>query len=219
MQRRDLLKKTIVSTLGLATFSKWAVASPAVCAPGVTPKQTEGPFYPEVAQLDTDADLIHLAGSPQVATGEIIIVEGVVMDQNCNIVSGALVEIWQACASGRYNHSSDPNTAPLDPHFQYWGEAVTDQNGFYRFRTIVPGEYPADVGWIRPSHIHFKISKLGYIELITQMYFKDDQLNSQDKILQQLSKANQEKVIVDFKQQPTQPYPVGEFNIQIKKIK
>src|SRR2546430_3692171 len=54
-----------------------------------------------------------------------------------------LVEIWQASASGRYTHPDDRNNAaPLDPNFQGWGKAVTDQEGHYLFKTILPGQYP-----------------------------------------------------------------------------
>ncbi len=188
------------------------------CSSAKTPLQPEGPFYPVVDQVDTDADLIRLSGASTVADGEIVIIEGQVTDQNCNAVSGALVEIWQACKSGRYNHPSDPNEAPLDPNFQYWGKAVTDQTGHYRFRTIIPGAYPAGQGWIRPPHVHYKISKLGYAELITQMYFSGDALNAKDLILKRLSKADQAKVIVSFKTISDLPHPVGQFNIVLEKI-
>ena len=147
-----------------------------------------------------------------------IIVKGQVTDQNCNPVKGVLVEIWQACASGKYNHPSDPNTAPIDPNFQYWGKSVTDDQGRYKFRTILPGAYPADTDWMRPPHIHFKISRVGYKELITQMYFAGQELNGQDLILQDLSQDEQEKVIVPLKNEAGQAHPVGEFNIQIRKL-
>ncbi|GIS84434.1 MAG: hypothetical protein CM1200mP16_07340 [Nitrospina sp.] len=51
-------------------------------------------------------------------------------------VEGALVEIWQACSTGKYNHPSDSNKARLDPNFQYWGKAVTNEKGLYAFKTI-----------------------------------------------------------------------------------
>ncbi len=215
MNRRNLLRNGLLSSAVLFTLP--AVAANA-CLPGHTPAQTSGPFYPVVPQLDTDADLVIVNGKTKIADGEIVIVEGTVTDQNCIAVEGALVEIWQACQSGRYNHPSDPNTAPLDPNFQYWGKAVTDKNGLYRFRTIIPGAYPADTNWIRPPHIHFKVARLGYNELITQMYFAGDKYNSADKILQQLKKNDQEKVIVSFATVAEVPHKVGQFNIQIAKI-
>lgn len=218
MKRRDLIKNSLITSIGLMALGTTASANELMCKPGFTPRQPEGPFYPEDDQLDTDADLIHVNGSRLQALGEVIIVQGVVTDQNCKPVKGALVEIWQACVTGKYNHAADPNPAAVDPNFQYWGKSVTDEQGRYKFRTILPGAYPADENWVRPPHIHFKISRLGYKELITQMYFAGQALNDQDLILQDLSHADQEKVIVELKSETGLPHPVGNFDIQIRKL-
>lgn len=188
-----------------------------ILSPGVTPAQTAGPFYP-VDKINVGADLVFSEGRSEKALGDVVIIEGLVLDQGYRTISGALVEIWQACASGRYNHADDPNPAPLDPHFQYWGKAITDANGFYRFRTIIPGSYPAEEDWDRPAHIHFKITREGYEDVITQMYFKHDPLNAVDQILLELEKSEQDKLIVDFKNRADLKHPVGQFNIQLKKI-
>ena len=175
-------------------------------------------FYPLVDQMDEDADLVTVRGRAQSARGEIVFIEGRVTDQNCSPVEGVLVEIWQACESGRYNHRSDPNPAPLDPDFQYWGQAITNADGLYRFRTIIPGAYPASATWMRPPHIHFKVSKLGFAELITQMYFSGEVFNDSDLILQALSKENQDKVIIDIVERDDLDHPVGVFPIQIQRL-
>lgn len=218
MKRRELLRSGLLSSLSVFAFARIVKAEDVMCVNGLTPKQVEGPFYPIVDQVDKDGDLVYVKGSSTQALGEIVIVEGIVTDQHCAPVKNALVEIWQACHTGRYNHEADPNTAELDPNFQYWGKAITDAKGFYRFRTIIPGAYPADTGWDRPPHIHFKISALRHRELITQMYFAGQELNSKDLILQDLSAADQDKVIVDFKERTDQRHPVGQFNIQIRKL-
>lgn len=204
--------------MSLLALPSVATAQGLVCEPNLTPKQAEGPFYPIVDQMDKDADLVQFAGQTKAPIGEVIIIHGQVTNQFCQPVKNALVEIWQACASGRYNHESDPNTAELDPNFQYWGKAVTDAAGNYRFRTIIPGAYPADEGWVRPPHIHFKISRLGHRELITQMYFAGNDLNDKDLILQDLDHEDQEKVIVELKKKENENHPVGEFNIQIRRV-
>lgn len=216
MNRRDLLKLGAGTAASLVGASALAAGAP-ICAKILTPKQPEGPFYPVVDQVDKNSDLVYVADSSRAAEGRIILVEGIVRDQKCRPVESALVEIWQACHTGRYNHHADPNTAELDPNFQYWGKAVTDKNGFYRFRTILPGAYPAGDGWVRPPHIHFKIAKLGYIELITQMYFAGEALNEHDLILQRLKAEQQNEVVVELKN-TSAPHPVGTFNIQIEKI-
>lgn len=217
MDRRNLLKVGAGSVAAL--FGVQALGAGAeVCVRAMTPRQPEGPFYPVVPQTDTNSDLVLVSGKSEAARGEIIIVQGQVTDQKCRPVQGVLVEIWQACHTGRYNHHADPNTAELDPNFQYWGKSVTDAQGNYRFRTIVPGAYPADDTWVRPPHIHFKVSKLGYIELITQMYFAGDALNEQDLILQRLSAEQQKRVVVELKSEEGLPHPAGKFDIQIEKL-
>lgn len=214
--RRNLLKSGLISTAALMVLPLKSNALES-CLNDKTPAQTEGPFYPVNEQVDTDSDLVQVEGATRTAIGKIVLVEGLVTDQHCQPVQGALVEIWQACHSGRYNHPSDTNTASLDPYFQYWGKAVTDANGKYKFRTIIPGAYPANSDWVRPPHIHFKISRLGYIELITQMYFAGQSLNQKDLVLQRLKKSDQQKVIVEFKSVDG-ALPVGTFDIQIEKL-
>lgn len=215
--RRSFLKSAplaLTAIAGIASLTSRASAAP-MCE--ATPRQAKGPFYPVVNQPDKDTDLTSVTGRTGRALGEVVWLEGTVRDGNCNVVSDVLVEIWQACASGRYNHPNDPNTAALDPDFQYWGRAVTDANGYYRFKTILPGAYPADVGWIRPPHIHFRVMKRGYHELITQMYFAGEALNADDRILNSLSVAEQKSVIVNFA-----PTASGErqgvFDIQIRNV-
>jgi protocatechuate 3,4-dioxygenase beta subunit len=112
-------------------------------------------------------------------------------------VPNALVEIWQACATGKYNHPGDPNPAKLDPNFQYWGKAITDANGKYDFKTIIPGHYPASANWERPPHIHYKVHALGFHELTTQLYFAGHPLNDRDLILQDLKPAERELVLME----------------------
>jgi protocatechuate 3,4-dioxygenase beta subunit len=217
--RRNLIKNSLLTGAALMALPhRLQAQSQQQCSRLKTPVQPEGPFYPIVDQLDKDADLIHIKGSQKIAHGQVVMVQGVVIDQNCQPVSGVLVEIWQACHTGKYNHSSDPNPAPLDPNFQYWGKAVTNERGEYRFRTIVPGAYPAGQNWVRPPHIHFKVSKRGYMELITQMYFAGHKLNDLDLILQRVPKADQKKLVIEFKAVQGLPHPAGNFNIQIEKV-
>ena len=113
------------------------------------------------------------------------------------------MDLWQANAAGRYRHPHDPNTAPLDPNFQGWAIVPSGKQGKFKFKTIVPGSYPASRGWTRPPHIHFKVTKKGYVELITQMYFPGHELNEKDLLLQRKGKAEQKLMIA--KQVATDP--------------
>ncbi|HEY1433315.1 MAG TPA: hypothetical protein VGF39_17045 [Stellaceae bacterium] len=46
----------------------------------------------------------------------------------------------------------------MDPDFRGYGIAITDIEGRYRFKTVVPGGYPVIPGWWRPPHIHFQVT-------------------------------------------------------------
>lgn len=199
LNRRQLINRSALAGVA-GLFALSSKGSPLNCDLG-TPAQVEGPFYPISDQLDKDNDLTFVKNRNQQALGEVIFLSGVVKDQNCNIVPGALVEIWQAGHNGKYSHPGDPNPNPIDPNFQYWGRCLTNQKGEYTFKTILPGEYPATSTWSRPPHIHFKVHLRGFEELTTQMYFAGHSLNVKDRILQSLSLEERRKVIVDFKKE------------------
>jgi protocatechuate 3,4-dioxygenase beta subunit len=126
-----------------------------------------------------DNDLIRNFAKGGDPVGERIIVHGRVLDENGRAVPHTLVEIWQANASGRYRHKKDGYLGALDPNFGGCGRTVTDDTGYYVFRTIKPGAYPWR-NWInnwRPAHIHVSVFGLAFSQrLITQMYFEGDPL-------------------------------------------
>jgi protocatechuate 3,4-dioxygenase beta subunit len=122
-----------------------------------------------------------------------------VTDRECRPIANAVVDIWQANHEGRYNHSLDAsNPRPLDPNFQSRGIALTDSEGRYNFKSIIPGAYPASADWMRPSHVHFRVSSVGFRELTTQMYFQGTPYLNEDRILQSLSPEERQAVVIDF---------------------
>jgi protocatechuate 3,4-dioxygenase beta subunit len=131
-----------------------------------------------------ECDLTRIApGRPQ-AAGDAIVIRGRILDSDLRPVRHALMEVWNANTYGRYSHARDASSqAPLDPHFYGFGRVLTDDHGFYTLRTIKPGAYMArsDIGWWRPPHVHFSILGSG-VRLVTQMYFPDEPLNTQDYI-------------------------------------
>jgi len=183
-----------------------APAKPLIVLPH-TLSEITGPLYgqEEIGETDNDLTRQH-AGEP---VGERIIVTGHVLDDNGHPVPNALIEIWQANASGRYRHTNDQHPAPLDPNFSGAGRTLTDENGSYRFVTIKPGAYP----WFnhynawRPAHIHFSVFGRAFItRLVTQMYFPGDPLFAFDPVFQSIpdEKARQ-RLISKFDLEITQP--------------
>lgn len=126
-----------------------------------------------------DDDLILNFATSGLPIGERIVVHGQVCDTFGRPLPNALIEVWQANASGRYRHPKDSYIGALDPNFGGCGRVLTDADGHYRYRTIKPGPYPwrNRINEWRPSHIHYALSGSGWAQrLITQMYFEGDPL-------------------------------------------
>ena len=208
MDRRKFLEAS--AFIGLAGSAAGQVVAAELPA---TPTEAKGPFYPVVAQKDRDFDLTIVEGKTGAASGKHIYIDGRVVDTAGNPVEDATVDLWQANSAGRYRHPYDPNTAPLDENFQGWAIVASGKNGNFRFKTVMPGAYPASRSWVRPPHIHYKISKRGYVELVTQMYFPDKELNLQDRLLQ--AKRPEERALMIAKKQQDQIDGLDVFQYQI----
>lgn len=144
------------------------------------------------ARLRPGDDNLAVLAPGRIAMGQLIHVAGQVLDEDGRPVPGAIVELWQANAAGRYAHPIDQRDAPLDPNFIGNGRTRTDEHGRYGFFTIKPGAYPVpDSGrWWRPPHIHVSVLGPGSLmRLVTQMYFPDDPLNPLDRILNAIPDA------------------------------
>lgn len=164
--------------LATASATGLSLALPAWADLLRTPPQALGPFYPRELPLDSDNDLVTVAGRKGIASGEISNVHGRVLDEAGKPVAGAKVEIWQCNAFGRYHHPGDWGDRPLDPGFQGYGQFTTGADGGYRFRTIKPVPYPG-----RAPHIHFAVTAPGYAPLVTQMYVAGAPENEGDGLL------------------------------------
>lgn len=138
-----------------------------------------GPTFGHGDISPIDNDLIKNYAKDGDPIGERIIVHGRVLDENARPVPNTLVEVWQANAGGRYRHKKDSYLAPIDPNFGGCGRTITDDNGYYFFRTIKPGAYPWR-NWVnnwRPAHIHVSVFGHAFCQrLITQLYFEGDPL-------------------------------------------
>ncbi|MBX3419329.1 MAG: hypothetical protein KF851_17120 [Pirellulaceae bacterium] len=181
----------------------WALARNGLWMPDeelpITPTQIEGPFYPQPSidqQLFNDTDLVQRAAGHEFAKGEQIIVNGVVKNRKGQPLPGSVVEIWQACATGRYHHPRDENNpALLDNNFQFWGRAITGEDGSYSFKSIIPGMYTGRTA----RHIHFRIDSPGLKRLTTQCYFSDfGEDNARDGLYRSLQPNERKLVTVEL---------------------
>lgn len=202
ISRRDLLRSTMATGVGLALPT---VAFGRQCKK--TPAQVEGPFYMNAWERTKPVphhnDLTWVSDPGKKAEGEVIYLTGQLNDPDCKPIKGAIVEIWQACRTGRYAHMADRNPAWLDPNFRYFGEVVTDENGVYSFKTIKPGPYPVGPIWTRPAHVHFKVSAgLTMRMLTTQMYFAGDPHLGPDRLLNSVPKPEQKHLIIEPARRP-----------------
>jgi protocatechuate 3,4-dioxygenase beta subunit len=136
-------------------------------------------------------------------------VTGKVLDEAGRPVPSALLELWQANASGRYAHPRETTfPAPLDPNFRGVGYCISDDAGVYRFLTIRPGAYPwgnHTNAW-RPAHIHVSVlgPSLG-TRLVTQLYFPGDPLLALDPIVRAVPEHTRSRLVARYDHEVTQP--------------
>jgi protocatechuate 3,4-dioxygenase beta subunit len=164
------------------------------------PSRTEatGPLHLD-RKLPCGDDNLAVPGPGRMAQGQLIHIAGRILDEDGRPVRGAVVELWQANAAGRYFHPIDTRDAPLDPDFIGNGRILSDDEGRYGFFTIRPGAYPVPVPstWWRPPHVHFSVLGPATLSrLVTQMYFPGDPLNGYDRILQSVPDAGARERLV-----------------------
>jgi protocatechuate 3,4-dioxygenase beta subunit len=158
-----------------------------------TPRQTEGPFYPDHLPLDTDNDLIVVNDTLTPAVGQITHLSGRVLDGRGEPIRNVLVEIWQTDNNGVYLHSKDTH-AKRDPNFQGFGRFMTGSTGEYYFRTIKPVLYPG-----RTRHIHFAVKMKHRDKWTSQCYVQGEPQNEKDGVLREIKDPKaRDLVIVDF---------------------
>ncbi|MEZ5391569.1 MAG: protocatechuate 3,4-dioxygenase [Bryobacterales bacterium] len=172
-----------------------------------TPRQTEGPFYPDHLPLDQDNDLIVVSDSVTPAVGPIAHVTGRILTPSGEPVRNTTVEIWQCDSGGAYLHSGSNRHDHFDKNFQGFGRFETGSAGEYRFRTIRPVAYDN-----RTPHIHFAIDKGGKRMLTTQLYTKGEPLNAVDGVLKRMTESkDRTAVIKEYK--PVPDSKIGELAV------
>ncbi len=171
-------------TLGLSTLVN-ALQNRALT--GETPSSILGPFFKEgVPRRPLGTSIV----KDDTAPGERVVVEGRVTDVDGNPIPKADVEVWQTSAAGKYDIQLRE-----DGELDYRGRFVSDGEGRYVFRSVVPVGYPiphdGPVGQMlsalgrhpnRPAHIHFLIRATGRDDLVTALYVAQDPYIESDTV-------------------------------------
>jgi len=159
---------------------------------GQTPWQTVGPFFhyalPHPGGADlvaasdagarpelTSADRFRLEGlaRPEPVAGEVIEIEGRIVDGAGAPLPDALVEIWQADAEGAYGEQ-----------FAHFGRAATSEDGGFLFRTIRPGRVAGPGNTLQAAHIAVGVFGRGVMKrLVTRIYFEGEPGLDEDPVL------------------------------------
>lgn len=145
---------------------------------GGTPRAIEGPLYVAGAPR-AKAEVRVDEGAPK---GEVLVMEGRVLDLAGRPVAGALLDVWHANEKGMYSHFG-PDMQP----YELRRCIETDAEGRYRFRSFLPPGYAIPPNsptaelftalgrhGNRPAHIHFLVVAAGLRTLTTQVNIPGD---------------------------------------------
>jgi hydroxyquinol 1,2-dioxygenase len=164
-----------------------------------------GPFYREGApELKLGDSIVAHPSVPE------IVLYGRITDNSGRPVPDALIQVWQTSEHGLYDlQTLGESGMDLRANFR------SDAQGNYHFRTVRPLGYsiPMDgpVGEMvrqqnrhgfRPSHIHFLIGGNGFRELVTALYFGDDEHIDSDTVF-----GVSGSLVVNAKDDPNSPVP------------
>ena len=171
-----------------------------------TPSQTVGPYFS-----------MRLAGEGEnilTTRTDRIVIEGRVIDGAGDHIEDALLEIWQAGPSGRYDHPDDTRDLDLDPGFSGFGRTASNfETGEYRFETLKPGRVPDAEGALQAPHISLIVQGRGMLNpVFTRIYFSDEgEANHDDLVLRGVPGDRRDTLIAT--RQPGSDPPTYRFDV------
>ncbi|MBR0701829.1 intradiol ring-cleavage dioxygenase [Bradyrhizobium diazoefficiens] len=155
---------------------------------GATQTTVLGPFYVGEHKVTAHGTDI----SPNNQTGERMFVQSRVTDLKGKPLANVPVDVWHADDDGFYDSQKanyDEVGASARARF------ITDDDGRFFFRTILPCSYPiptdGPVGEMivqtgrhpmRPAHVHFLVNAKGYEPLITHVFMDGDKYLDSDVV-------------------------------------
>jgi hypothetical protein len=121
----------------------------------------------DIGAVDAGSVLVAGPGNgvpPSTATGDRLVLVGVVLDTGCRPAAEASIDVWHTDARGVYG--------PTDGECCYYrGTVRTDLNGRFRLDTVRPGRYAGANA--PPAHIHMDIRHRSG-GLMTELVFVGD---------------------------------------------
>ena len=148
---------------------------------GGTPRTIEGPLY--VAGAPVCEGLARMDDGNEDGVATVMFLEGRVFDSQGQPLAGATVDLWHANTKGTYSFFDQSQS-----EYNLRRRIITDAEGRYRARSIVPSGYGCDPRGPtqecldllgrhgqRPAHVHFFISAPGQRHLTTQINLSGDQ--------------------------------------------
>lgn len=159
MKRKEFLINSTLAVFSISTFGKVQLNADTFEGDCDTTNDILGPFYRPDVPVRNDLTKRDLKGT-------VVELKGKVFGSDCiTPLENAMVEIWHCNTEGDYDNDSN--------HFHQRGKWMTDKEGNYSFKTILPGKY-LNGSKFRPAHIHFRVTAKGSQELISQIYFQGD---------------------------------------------
>lgn len=149
------------SSIPITSDERSGIVAPSVNCPRTQlPAVIEGPYYktgsPERKKIDEGV------------SGTKLILQGQVLDTNCNPIQNAWIDFWQADSTGQYDNNG----------YKLRGHQYTDIDGKYFLETIIPGEYTG-----RTPHLHAKVKARGNSPILTvQIFLPDLEKNKKDPL-------------------------------------
>jgi protocatechuate 3,4-dioxygenase alpha subunit len=143
-----------------------------------TPSQTVGPFFQ--IELTTDEHCVRCIAGPK-TRGERAWITFCVLDGD-GPIDDAMLEIWQADSTGKYNHPDDPRPGTPDQGWIGFGRLATGEDGSCVLETIKPGCVRYNT--VQAPHLMLAVFARGMLkQLFTRVYFSGDPANEADPIL------------------------------------
>jgi len=175
MKRSEFLK-----TIGLAGVGSMLHGGRANAAPDtqggssvphgvdcvLIPQETEGPYPLDLSGDPSKFRQDVTEGRPGTPLDVVFTV--VDINDNCNPIANARVDIWHTDKEGVYSGFSQPGANTVGETFMR-GIQMTNVNGEVRFHTIYPGWYPG-----RITHIHFQVFIGSMLRATSQCAFPDE---------------------------------------------